>query len=353
MEKYIKYKNNMNNKNIIQHSKKISDAMSKLDKLKVKTLIVTKNNNLLGTITDGDIRRFFLKSGSIDDCVENACNKDCKYISFENFSKKNIDLKKYKDIKIIPVVKNKEVVNLIYLDHFNNNDFVIVINSGGLGTRLRPLTNDCPKPMLDINSKPFLQHSFENFRRQGFKNFIVVTHFMPEKIQQFFEDGSSMNINIKYINEDEPLNTGGCLGLINQVNTHYPIVLINGDIYSKIDINAFINNHINNASDLSICVNEYTHQVPFGVIETNEDKVHSILEKPTKRFLINAGIYCINESVIKLVKTNESISMPDIIERALNKKLSINVYRFHDYWIDIGSFDDLDSFKKAIRTFND
>ena len=207
--------------------------------------------------------------------------------------------------------------------------------------------------MLDINGKPFLQHSFENFRRQGFKNFLVVTHFMPKKIQEFFGNGSSMNINIKYINEDKPLNTGGCLGLVNQTNTQYPLVLINGDIYSKIDTNTFINNHINNNSDLSICVNEYTHQVPFGVIEASEDKVHSISEKPTKRFLINAGIYCINESVIKLVKQNESISMPDIIERALNKKLSINVYRFHDYWIDIGSFDDLESFKKTIRTFND
>ena len=104
----------MNNENIIQHSEKISDAMRKLDKLKVKTLIVTKNNNLLGTITDGDIRRFLLRDGSTGDSLENACNKDCSFISFEDYSKKKIDLRKYKDIKLIPVVKNKEVVDLIY-----------------------------------------------------------------------------------------------------------------------------------------------------------------------------------------------------------------------------------------------
>lgn len=224
-------------------------------------------------------------------------------------------------------------------------DNPIFIMAGGFGTRLRPLTDNCPKPMLKVGDKPILETVIKSFVRAGFSNFYISTHFLPEVIQNHFGDGKAFNANITYIHEEIPLGTGGALGLLPEnLSESLPLIMINGDVLTNIDFQRLLAFHNSNNADATICVREYDYQIPYGVITGEGNKITSMVEKPVHHFFVNAGIYVVSPSIFKSVPKNHRIDMPTLLEQHMKNNRDILMFPVHEYWLDIGRMDD---FKRA------
>ncbi|PCI63819.1 MAG: alcohol dehydrogenase [Gammaproteobacteria bacterium] len=248
-----------------------------------------------------------------------------------------------KGILAIPLMKDKHVVGLATLKDLIQHaqyENPIFIMAGGFGTRLKPLTDHCPKPMLKVGDKPILETLLLRFRRAGFQNFYISTHYLPEVITNYFGDGSSLGINITYINEDKPLGTGGALGLLPSELIELPTILINGDILTTLDFSKLLEFHSSNKACATMCVREYEYKIPYGVIESEGISIKKMVEKPTHRYSVNAGIYVLEPSLIHSVEKNVYIDMPSLLEEKLGENENVNHYTFHDYWLDIGQTDD-------------
>ncbi|WP_347361358.1 nucleotidyltransferase family protein, partial [Vibrio vulnificus] len=188
--------------------------------------------------------------------------------------------------------------------------------AGGFGTRLRPLTDNCPKPMLKIGNKPILETVIRSFIKAGFVNFYISTHYMPELIHAHFGDGSEFGVNITYVHEESPLGTGGALGLLpNDLPKDLPLIMMNGDVLTKVDFQRLLDFHVSHDADATMCVREYDYQIPYGVINGEGNKITSMVEKPIQRFFVNAGIYVVSPRVIQSVPENHRIDMPTLLEQ--------------------------------------
>lgn len=311
-------------------------------------LVVDENKKLLGTVTDGDIRRGLLKNITPLDSVNTIMNSQPITANIHSTKEQLIDLMQRNDILSIPLMNGEKIVglesikNLLKKTHLPNPVFIM---AGGFGTRLKPLTNSCPKPMLKIGNKPMLETVIRGFIKAGFSNFYISTHYMPEIIKNHFGDGSALDINITYVHEDTPLGTGGALGLLPaNISDNLPTIMINGDILTNIDYHKLLNFHLANHADATICVREYTYQIPYGVIHSENNKIISMVEKPKYNYHVNAGIYIISSQIIKSVPKNHYIDMPTLLEKHINLNRSILSYPIKEYWLDIGRIDD---FKKA------
>jgi len=325
----------------------IRHALEVLDREALRLVIVVDSSNvLLGVITDGDIRRGILKGISIDANVSKVMNtKPHKGYNGSSDSDLVRDME-YLDILSMPIVdKNDCIVGLFRLQdvlEIKKYDNPVFLMAGGFGTRLRPLTDNCPKPLLKVGDKPILEIVLLQFIKSGFSNFYISTHYLPEMIREYFGNGEKWNVSINYIYEDKPLGTGGALGLLPKDLPDLPIIMMNGDVLTKVNIEKLLAFHNEHNASATVCVREYKYQVPFGVIESKGHNIKSMVEKPIQRFHVNAGIYVVNRTIIKQVKNNEIIDMPTLLERHLNNK--VLMFPFYEYWLDIGHMDD---FKKS------
>ncbi|MGV2874160.1 nucleotidyltransferase family protein [Colwellia sp. E150_009] len=329
---------------LIAPQKTVREALAVIDKEALRGAIVVNNNNkLLGVVSDGDIRRGLLAGISLDDSVDKVMN--CKpIVAPVGISRLQLKaLMEARDILSIPIVENGIIVNLhtlhdsITVPKVENPVFLM---AGGFGTRLKPLTNNCPKPLLHVGDKPILEITLLNFIKSGFVNFYISTHYMPEMIMEHFGDGSKWGINITYVHEEQPLGTGGALGLLPQDIPNLPLIMMNGDILTNIDFQKLLTFHINENADATMCVREYEYQVPYGVIEGDCGKIKSMVEKPTQVFHINAGIYVINPELINGVEENQRIDMPTLLEQKIETQGTIMMFPIHEYWLDIGRMED-------------
>ena len=334
---------------LIDVSQNLSDAISKLEISDQKILLVTKNDNLLvGTITDGDIRRAILTGIGMGENIEKVANKKPVYVH-ENTPTHEINkIMKEKGIFQIPICnKNKKVIGLkSSLDDsavkiFKNPVFLM---AGGFGKRLTPLTYNIPKPLLKVGSKPILQIILENFVESGFEDFYISTHFMSHKIKGYFENGKKWKVSIKYIDEKNPLGTAGALGLLPKKEINMPLVMMNGDLLTNVNFKKLLDNHNKSKAVLTVCISEHQIQIPYGVINKKRSKLVKIEEKPFQKFFINAGIYVINPEIIKNMKKEKKMDMPSLIQRLLDKGENINIFPIHEYWLDIGR---ISEFQKA------
>ena len=321
----------------------IRKAISTIEKGGLRiALIIDKDKKLVGTICDGDIRRGLLKGFTLDSPLSNIVKRNY-HKAGPNVSKKEVSkIMKENSISQIPIVTNDN--QLIGLEisqdlipdssNFLNPNYALLM-AGGKGTRLQPLTNNCPKPLLPINGKPILEIILEQCINSGIRNFYISVHYLAEKIIKYFGDGSKWNVNIEYLSENIPLGTAGALKLLpNKIKD--PIVLINGDVLTKINFHEILKYHTENNADITICAREHKLSSPYGVIEVQGIKFKSMIEKPSFRQLVNAGVYIINPNLIKQIKTNQYIDMPEFIEGTKNRNKNIIVYPVHEYWIDIG-----------------
>jgi NDP-sugar pyrophosphorylase family protein len=212
------------------------------------------------------------------------------------------------------------------------------------------MTDNCPKPLLKVGDNPILETLLLRFIKFGFHNFYISKHYLPEIIRDHFGDGSDWGVKINYVHENKPLGTGGALGLLPKNIPDLPVIVINGDVLTKIDFDALITFHDKNNSKATMSVREFDYQVPFGVIESDGNQIKGMVEKPVHRFHVNAGIYVIGQAILKTVKENERVDMPTLLERHLGD--NVLMYPFHDYWLDVGRIDDFNRAQKDILTLD-
>jgi NDP-sugar pyrophosphorylase family protein len=237
------------------------------------------------------------------------------------------------------------------LVQYGNRDNVVVLLAGGLGMRLRPLTEDRPKPMLPIGDKPILQIVLEGFRDQGFHNFFISVNYLGHMIQEHFGDGAKFGVSIEYVVEQTPLGTAGPLSLVPQRTTR-PLIVMNGDLLTKIDFRQLLQFHQEHKAQATMCVRDYFVDVPFGVIENDGHRVRAMLEKPKHRFLVNAGIYALEPDALEFIPRNEYYDMPALIETLVARGQHACIFPVREYWLDVGRLDDLDRAKREFASLD-
>jgi NDP-sugar pyrophosphorylase family protein len=220
----------------------------------------------------------------------------------------------------------------------------VVIMAGGLGRRLTPLTDQCPKPMLLIGGRPILETILLSFIDYGFKQFYISVNHKADMITQYFGDGSSWGVHIEYIREDKRLGTAGALSLIPK-KPSLPLVVMNADILTKVNFNHLLEYHRAEEASATMCVREYEHQVPYGVVRIANSQILEIQEKPIQKFFINAGIYILDPKIIDIIPKYEHVDMTTLFDRIMKENWKTAVFPLCEYWLDIGRHSDLDNAK--------
>jgi len=333
-------------KALVSEFSSIKEALKIIDSEALRVaLAVSPDRKLLGVITDGDIRRALLSGLSLEEPVSKIMNTS-PIIAFNHATKDElVTLMEKHQVLSVPLVSNDGVVTGLETLHsalskkcYQNPVFIM---AGGFGTRLKPLTDNCPKPMLKVGDKPILETVIKSFIKAGFSNFYISTHYMPEQIHEHFKDGEDLGVSIAYVHEDTPLGTGGALGLLpDSMPKDMPLIMINGDVLTTVNFERLLKFHEDKNADATMCVREYDYQIPYGVINGEGNKITSMVEKPVHRFFVNAGIYVLSPKVIKSVKKNERVDMPSLLERHMNERQNVLMFPIHEYWLDIGRMDD-------------
>ncbi|EPM5584816.1 nucleotidyltransferase family protein [Vibrio vulnificus] len=343
-------------KTLIREQNTVKQALEIINNEALRVALVVDNNqHLVGVVTDGDIRRGLLKNLTLAEPVSLVMNLSPTIAKMGTRREDLIELMEKKGILSIPLLDEAgKVVGLETLHgalHRPKYQNPVFLMAGGFGTRLRPLTDNCPKPMLRIGNKPILETVIRSFIKAGFVNFYISTHYMPELIHAHFGDGSEFGVNITYVHEESPLGTGGALGLLpNDLPKDLPLIMMNGDVLTKVDFQRLLDFHVSHDADATMCVREYDYQIPYGVINGEGNKITSMVEKPIQRFFVNAGIYVVSPRVIQSVPENHRIDMPTLLEQHMQERNNVLMFPIHEYWLDIGRMDDFNRAQADIHT---
>lgn len=328
---------------LVESTTSVKHAIERLDRLPTKLLLVVNSKKLIGSVTDGDIRRALMSHFSLDISVAKIMNNAPKTLAAKDSTMMAKGLIQKFGISAVPVVNTEgEIIDLLQDDKhlIQKRDNAVFLMAGGFGTRLRPLTNDCPKPMLRVGDKPILETIMEQFVSRGFHNFYISTHYLNEQIESHFGDGEDFGVTISYVHEENPLGTAGAIGLLPESAKEKSLILMNGDLLTNLMFDEFLDYHLEESSGISVGVKEYQYQVPFGVISHQGNRVQEIIEKPIQSEFINAGIYCISPQVLNQVRTNEYLDMPTLIQNQLDLGNNVSMFPIHEYWLDIGRYSD-------------
>jgi dTDP-glucose pyrophosphorylase len=305
--------------------------------------VVDENNCLLGTVTDGDIRRGILKGLSLDSNIIQVMNKNFSFSRVEDGREKALAIMSNKSLHQLPVIdRNGCLVGIQTIDSLmaeTKRENIILLMAGGMGNRLQPLTMNCPKPLLKVGGKPILESIMESFIEQGFKKFYISINYKGEMIEEYFNNGSNLGVEINYIREDKRLGTAGALRLLPDKNSQ-PIIVMNGDILTKVDFRRLLDFHNDQGVDATICIREYQLEVPYGVVSIDRNRLKGIEEKPKERFYINAGLYILNPEIIDYIPQNSFFNMPELFKMLMREQRETAVYPIREYWMDIGHMDD-------------
>jgi dTDP-glucose pyrophosphorylase len=324
----------------------IREAIQKLDASALQIVLVVDDSGcLLGTITDGDIRRGILKGLPLSEPVKAVMNSNPIVAKYGDSREEIFSTMKRRSLHHMPIVdelgcvKGLELMDQLIQTQKKENR--IVLMAGGMGNRLRPLTEDCPKPMLKVGNKPLLETILENFIEQGFYRFYMSVNFKADVVRDYFQDGSRWGVNIQYLHENQRLGTAGALSLLAEVPSE-PIFVMNGDLLTKVNFNQLLNFHDGHQAVATMCVREYNYQIPYGVVRTDRHHITSIDEKPVQRFFVNAGIYVLDPEVLKYVAQNSFLDMPTLFERLMEQQKVTAAFPIREYWLDIGHMADYD-----------
>lgn len=312
-------------------------------------LLVDDQEHLVATITDGDLRRALLAGLRLDAPVETMLPLKATLPNPEPVTAPvGIDLAsalvlmQARRVRQLPLVDpDFHVVDVILLSDLiaqPPESLRAVIMAGGFGTRLRPLTDDLPKPMLPIGGRPLIERIVGQLKESGIDHIVVTTHYKPQAIIDHFGDGTDFGVTMTYVQEDEPLGTGGALGLIPRIAE--PLLVINGDILTQVDFRALLNFHREYGADLTVGVRRYTFNVPYGVVETTGARVTRIDEKPEMSFFVNAGIYLLEPGISDFVPAAVSLNMTDLIQKVIDAGRVVVSFPVLEYWMDVGRTED-------------
>lgn len=333
-------------KTLIGSDTKIIRAMEIIDQGSLQiALVVDEGHHLMGVVTDGDVRRGLLRGVTLDESVEKIMKRDFTTAPLDASKETILNLMKQKELRQIPVVDgNGFIVDLKVLNdmiEMPDLDNFVVLMAGGQGSRLKPLTLDCPKPLLKVGSKPLMETILENFIEYGFHNFFISVNYKAEMIKDYFDDGSRWGVSIQYIHEDKEMGTAGALGLLPEVPAS-PMIVMNADLLTKVNFQHLLDFHQTHKAKATMCIRDYHFQCPYGVIKTDQYRLTQIEEKPTHTFFVNAGIYVLEPELLGLIPEDTRVDMTTIFEKAIGEGYEAVVFPIREYWMDIGLVDDFE-----------
>lgn len=308
-------------------------------------LMVDENQRLLGTVTDGDIRRALLKGASLEDCVEPFARRQFTSVPVHASRAEVIDLMQARQLHQIPILDEEGRLKGLHLLHeilgSQPRPNWAVIMAGGKGTRLGELTKSTPKPMLKVAGRPILERLVLHLVGCGIRRIFISTNYLASIIEDHFGDGSRFGCRIDYLREntEEPLGTGGSLSLLPEQPEH-PVFVCNGDLVTQVDVASLFDFHQEGSYLATIGVRNYAHEIPFGCLEVQDGRVNSIVEKPTVTQLINAGIYILSPEIIQRVP-RKFFPITELFDEAVRRQDRIGAFEIIDEWIDVGQREQL------------
>ena len=333
---------------LILKDQTVRDAFIRLDKLASDAIlfVVDEKNILLGSLTDGDLRRGFIRGLGFDNSIVDFIQPNPKFIYNKEFNQEK--LKEFKDnlIKIIPIINSdKQIVDVLNF-RFRTTLLPLdaVLMAGGEGKRLRPLTENTPKPLLKVGDKPIIEHNIDRLANVGIENIYLSINYLGEQLEAYFGDGSSKNIKVDYLREHKPLGTIGSVLLVNEFQ-HEDVLIMNSDLLTNIDFADFYKTFKDSNADMVVAATSYHVDVPYAVLETDENQcVKTLKEKPRYTYFSNAGIYIIKKKLLSMIPVDEFYDITDLMEKVIEMDQKLVTYPINGYWLDIGKHED---FKKA------
>lgn len=338
---------------IIKRTADLRLAIMRLDQTALKILLVVDDSSrLIGTVTDGDIRRALLLGAALEAEIGGIMNISPTTVRDTTPASHVKDLMRVNKFHQIPALTADGVVVGLHLwDHYFSSrlhENLVVLMAGGFGKRMAPFTDDCPKPMLQVAGKPMIQHAIERARADGFHRFLLTLHYLPNVVRDYFGDGSKFGVEIEYVEECTPLGTAGALSLIpNQ--PELPFVVANGDILSQVRFSDLLAFHTDTNATATMAVRDHEINHPYGVVNTQDGTIAGFEEKPIWRTLINAGIYILNPSVLDHLIVNKFCDMPNLFDRIANASGKNVAYPMHETWMDVGNPQDLSHANQMFR----
>jgi len=325
----------------------LRQAIHSLDESAVQiVMVVSSDGALLGTLTDGDIRRGLLRGFDMDSVVDSLIHREPLVVPPQLSRDTVLQLMRANKVRQLPVVDEaRQVVGLHVWDELMApipRPNLMVIMAGGQGTRLRPYTETCPKPMLPVGGKPMLEHIIERARGEGFQRFVLTTHYLGHMVENYFGDGSRWHVSIDYVREESPLGTSGALGLLDP-KPDVPFIVTNGDVLTDIHYGELLDFHCHHGASATMAVRQHEWQHPFGVVQTNGVDIVGFEEKPIIKSHINAGVYALESEALNFLSAGEYCDMPTLFSRLQGQGHRTVVYPMHEPWLDVGRIDDYDA----------
>ncbi len=309
-------------------------------------MVVDAERCFVGIVTDGDVRRAILRGQSLEAPVSSITNRTPRVARDGTPPEELTNLLRAYGVLQIPLVDDNGRLTGLFsssnLAFMEDADATVVLMAGGLGTRLRPLTQDMPKPMVPVGGKPMLETIVDRFAGQGFRDIVISVNYLADTIIDHFRDGRRFGVRISYIRETKRMGTAGSLRLLPE-RPNRPIVIMNSDIMTAVDFRKMLQFHLDRNATATMAVLKRSYQIPFGVIETDGYAIRSVVEKPEHTFLINAGIYVLNPICLEMIPQDTFFDMPMLFDKLIAANAQPAAYPLHEYWRDVGRIDDLQS----------
>ena len=331
-------------KHIINEDSKVIDAIAQLDIISSQNLtlfVCDHDGRMVGTLTDGDVRRGLLKGLGISNSVSEYMARDFSFINSHVVNVSEIKKIRGKGIKLLPGLSNDGKINKVY-DLVRLKSVLpmeCMIMAGGKGERLRPLTEKTPKPMLKLGERPIIEHNIDRLIQFGIEKIYISIKYLGDQIKDYFGDGSSKGISIEYVEEEKFLGTGGAIRLVDSFASDH-ILVMNSDLFTDVDFEDLYLNTLNADAEIGISSIPYTVNIPYAIFEREDNRVLSFKEKPNNTHYANAGIYILKKELIERIPKNEFYNITDLIQNVLDKGDKVIQNPIYGYWIDIGKHED-------------
>lgn len=343
-------------KHIIYEHESVRDALIKLNDLRSDAILFVcdQENKLIGSLTDGDLRRGFIKGLNFDNSIMDYILPNPLFIYEDELHLADTAALKKRHLLIIPIIdRSNKIVDILNLRvNYSLIPADVIIMAGGRGQRLMPLTATTPKPMLPVGDKPIIEHNIDRLIKFGITNIHISVNYLGDQIKDYFQDGSDRNAHIEYICENKPLGTLGSIMLAEKLEHDYFIVM-NSDVLTNIDFAAFFQTFIKSGADMAVATTSYQVEVPYGVLEVDSANfVNSLKEKPRYTYYSNAGIYIAKKELLTMVPKNEFYNVTDLMDNLINSGKKLISYPILGYWLDIGKPEDYKRAQEDIKYIN-
>jgi dTDP-glucose pyrophosphorylase len=342
-------------KHLVHRDTPTRQALEQLEKLALDAIlfVVDEDDRLMGSLTDGDVRRGLISGIDIGEPVTKFIQPDPKFIPKDQYNIADVIRMRDKNLRILPVINQDRVilniVNFRLLKSYLPIDAVIM--AGGRGSRLRPLTDKVPKPLLVVGDKPIIEHNIDRLCKFGVDDFWISVRYLGEQLEQYFGNGAKKGVNIEYIWEDEPLGTLGAVSSVKDWK-HDHVLITNSDILTTLDYEEFYLDFVNSEADMAVASIPYTVDIPYAVLETDGNQVNSFREKPSYTYYSNGGIYLVKKELLESIPPGQFYNTTDLMEHVIQSGKKLVSYPLRKYWLDVGKPEDFSRAQEDIKHLN-